>query len=140
MRSKKSSAKLTAVALLAFMSPGAVWAQSGQAGLYAFHSGPVKGGCPGLDWHVTLGPDDSLDGFVAWDAGQHMAKLKGSIQKDRTFQMDAQEVGGAGKKATIKGSAAGSFINIVVSGTGTPCDGNNLAIPRVVGGLGGGGG
>jgi hypothetical protein len=54
--------------------------------------------------------------------------------------MAAQEVGGAGKKATVKGSAGGNTINIQIVGSGTPCDGDNLTIPRVVGGLGGGGG
>lgn len=60
--------------------------------------------------------------------------------KDRTFEMGAQEVGGTDRKATTKGSASGNYINAVINGSGTACDGDNLAIPRVVGGLGGGGG
>jgi hypothetical protein len=140
MRFKAFSTELTVMALstAALVSPA--FAQSGQPGLYAFHTGPTRGGCPGLDWHVTLEPGNTLNGFVAWDQGKHIAKVAGSINTDRTFQMEAQEVGGAGRKATVKGSAAGSNINVVISGTGTACDGVNLTIPRVVGGLGGGGG
>jgi hypothetical protein len=62
------------------------------------------------------------------------------MNKDRTSEMDAQEVGETDRKATIKGSAGGNYINAVFSGSGTARDGDNLAIPRVVGGLGGGGG
>jgi hypothetical protein len=127
-----------AVSTAALLSPAL--AQSGQAGLYAFHSSAVVGGCPGLDWHLTLGANDSLTGFVAWDQGKHMARLEGQIKKDRTFAMDAQEVGGQGRKATVKGTASGSYINAQIAGSGTPCDGVNLAIPRTAGGMGGGGG
>jgi hypothetical protein len=69
-----------------------------------------------------------------------MAKLSGTLNKDRTFEMDAQEVGGQGRKATVKGTAMGDTINAQIAGTGTACDGNNLTIPRVTGGMGGGGG
>jgi hypothetical protein len=140
MRFKIFRARIAIIALSTAASFSPALAQSGQPGLYAFHTGPVVGGCPGLDWHITLGPDNTLTGFVAWDQGKHMARLAGSMNKDRTFEMDAQEVGGAGKKATIKGSASGNYINAVINGSGTACDGDNLAIPRVVGGLGGGGG
>jgi hypothetical protein len=133
-------ARIAIIALSTAASLSPALAQSGQPGLYAFHTGPVVGGCPGLDWHITLGPDNTLTGFVAWDQGKHMARLAGSMNKDRTFEMDAQEVGGTGRKATVKGSAGGNTINAVINGSGTACDGNNLAIPRVVGGLGGGGG
>jgi hypothetical protein len=129
---------LLALSTAALLSPAL--AQSGRPGLYAFHTGPVVGGCPGLDWHITLEPDDTLNGFVAWDRGQHVARLAGSIKKDRSFEMEAQEVGGAGRKAVVKGSAAGTNISVVINGSGTPCDGAYLNIPRVVGGLGGGGG
>jgi hypothetical protein len=140
MKSRISGARIAIIALATVASVTPAFAQSGQAGLYAFHSGPVVGGCPGLDWHITLGPDNSLTGFVAWDQGKHMARLTGSINKDRSFTLDAQEVGGTGRKAIVKGSAGGNYINAVINGSGTPCDGDNLAIPRVAGGLAGGGG
>jgi hypothetical protein len=140
MRYRLFEAQIAIIALSAAASLSPALAQSGKPGLYAFHSGPVVGGCPGMDWHITLGPDDSLVGFVAWDQGKHMAKLAGAIKKDRSFEMDAQEVGGQARKATVKGTAGGDNINVQISGSGTPCDGTNIAIPRVVGGTGGGGG
>jgi hypothetical protein len=133
-------AKAAVFALSTAALLGPALAQSGQPGLYAFHTGPVVGGCPGLDWHITLEPDNSLNGFVAWDRGAHMARLEGSLKKDRSFEMEAQEVGGAARKATVKGTAAGTNISVVINGSGTACDGAYLNIPRVVGGLGGGGG
>jgi hypothetical protein len=111
--------------------------------LYAFHTGP-NGGCPGLDWHVTV-QGNKLEGFVAWDQMKHMARLNGNLipaapGKERTFKMDAQEVGGTGRKATVQGSAGGDYINASIVGSGTACDGKILPIPRVTGGTEGGGG
>jgi hypothetical protein len=140
MITRRFNAKAAVIALSTAALLGPAWAQSGQPGLYAFHTGPVVGGCPGLDWHITLEPDNTLNGFVAWDRGHHMARLEGSLKKDRSFEMEAQEVGGAGRKATVKGTAAGTNISVVINGSGTACDGAYLNIPRVVGGMGGGGG
>jgi hypothetical protein len=131
------------IAVVAFSAPALISpasAQPANGGLYAFHTGAVVGGCPGLDWHITVGKDQSLTGFVAWDQAKHMARVEGTIKKDGAFEMDAQEVGGQGRKATVKGTATGNNINVVISGSGTACDGMNLSIPRAVGGLGGGGG
>jgi hypothetical protein len=138
--SRMFSAKIAVIALSTFALVSPASAQSAKGGLYAFHSGAVVGGCPGLDWHITLGANQSLTGFVAWDQGKHMAKVEGAIKKDGAFEMDAQEVGGQGRKATVKGTAAGEYINAVISGSGTACDGVNIAIPRAIGGVGGGGG
>jgi hypothetical protein len=140
MRSKFFCTQIAIVAFSTTLSLSPVMAQAPKGALYAFHTNPVVGGCPGLDWHLTLGADDSLVGFVAWDQGRHLAKLVGTINKNRTFEMDAQEVGGQGRKATVKGTAGGDTINAQIAGSGTPCDGNNLTIPRVSGGMGGGGG
>ncbi|HBK09009.1 MAG TPA: hypothetical protein DDZ81_24650 [Acetobacteraceae bacterium] len=139
MKSKMFSAKVALIALsaAAFVSPA--MAQQSKDALYAFHTGPAVGGCPGLDWHITLGADNSLTGFVAWDHGQHMARLAGALNKDRTFEMDAQEVGGQGRKAVVKGRAAGPYINVQITGSGTACDDVYLNVPRVAGGEGGGG-
>jgi hypothetical protein len=92
-----------------------------------------------LDWHITVGKDNSLVGFVAWDQGKHIAKLAGTINKQRTFEMNAEEVG-TDKKAVVTGTAGGTTINVQINGSGTACDGVNLAIPRFAGGMAGGGG
>src|SRR3954464_10029894 len=99
-----------ALSTVASLSPAS--AQQEKGALYAFHTSPVAGGCPGLDWHITVTPDDRLNGFVAWDAGKHMARLDGKLNKDRSFAMDAQEVSGAGRKAAVRGTASGNYVNI----------------------------
>jgi hypothetical protein len=139
MISRMFTRAVAAVVLSTAASLSPALAQSGAAGLYSYHTNPVVGGCPGLDWHITVAPDDSLTGFVAWDQGKHIAKLAGSINKQRTFEMNAEEVG-TGKKAKVVGTAGGTTINVQISGSGSACDGVNLTIPRVVGGMAGGGG
>ena len=67
-----------------------------------------------------------------------MARLEGKLNKDRSFEMDAQEVGGQGRKATVVGRAGGGYINITIHGTGTACDGQNLPFPTSPGTVGGG--
>lgn len=112
---------------------------SPKAQLYAFKTRPASG-CLGLDWHVTVEPDRTISGFVGWDRMQHMARLEGTIAKDNTFKVNAQEVGGTGRQAVVTGRAGGTYLEIAISGTGTPCDDVILNVPRVVGGLSGGGG
>jgi hypothetical protein len=70
--------------------------------VYAFHS-KVTGSCPVLDWHVVTGPNSTLTGMISWDEMKSMAKVNGSVGADRTFQMNATEVGGAGRTATVDG-------------------------------------
>jgi hypothetical protein len=117
-----------AIAVAAGVGPAL--AQSKDAQLYAFHSGKTIGGCPGIDWHITVEPDKTLIGFVTWDQMTHMAKVQGKIAPDGTFAMDAKEVG-SNRTAKVTGKAAGQYINAVVTGTGTACDNQNIPIPRV---------
>lgn len=138
MRSSKLYASVAIIALATAASLSPVLAQQGKPQLFAYHSGPVVGGCPGLDWHITREPNGQLSGFVGWDHMQHMAKLEGSINKDRNFVMEAKEVGGAGRTATVHGYAGGAYINTMITGSGTPCDDLWLNIPVSAGGTGGG--
>ncbi|WP_158921169.1 hypothetical protein [Acidisphaera sp. S103] len=140
MRFRMFYGQIVTVALSALVAASPAMAQSKKAQLYSYHTGPAVGGCPGLDWHVTVEPDNKLDGFVAWDRGQHIARLDGVLNKDGTFEMAASEVGGAGRKATVKGKAGGAYINAAIYGSGTPCDGINLPIPLSTGAVGAGGG
>ncbi len=139
MKTNKIFAPIIAIALAATASWNPAFAQQEKGGLYVYHTRPA-GGCPGLDWHITVEPSGMLVGFVAWDQMKHMARLSGMINKDRSFKMNAQEVGGTGRKATVTGSAAGDYIQASINGSGTACDNKMLQIPRDVGGLEGGGG
>ncbi len=143
MKTKVFGAGIVLVALSATALFSSSSAQQSKGVLYAFHTYP-SGGCPGLDWHITV-QGDKLEGFVAWDQMKHMARLDGTLipaspGKERSFKMDAQEVGGTGRKATVQGTAGGEVINASIEGSGTACDGKILPIPRVSGGTGGGGG
>jgi hypothetical protein len=140
MRFRMFHRQIVVVALPALLAASPAIAQPKKAQLYSYHTGPAVGGCPGLDWHITVEPDNKLIGFVAWDRGLHIARLDGSLSADRTFEMAANEVDGAGRKATIKGTAGGDYINVAIYGSGTACDGINLPIPRTAGGTDGGGG
>ena len=140
MKSRMLSAQIAVIALAAAASSSPALAQQSKGTLYAFHSSAVEGGCPGLDWHVMLEPDHKVSGFVAWDHGKHMARLDGELDKNGSFELQGKEVGGTGQTATIKGTTGGDYINATINGSGTACDGDNLAVPRVVGGTEGGGG
>jgi len=139
MTSKLLRAGIAVAALSAAVLLSPAMAQKHKASLFAFHTKPVIGGCPGLDWHVVLTPDNKIDGFVAWDHKRHMATLDGELNKDQTFEIAAQEFGSTGK-AMVTGKIAGDYINLTINGSGTKCDGEILPVPRAEGGLEGGGG
>jgi len=117
-------------------------AQQVQPGrMYAFHTVPT-GGCPGLDWHIVVDPDNELTGFVTWDRMKHMANLSGKLDpKTGKFHMDAKEVGGT-RTPVVEGVVTQKTAAMTVVGTGTGCDNQKIQIPRVPDGygLGGGGG
>lgn len=142
MGSGKLLSKAAVVALATATMWGPASAQQagapGRAGLYVFHTRP-QGGCPGLDWHLTIEKNGSIVGFVAWDQMRHMARLEGTINRDGSFKMDGQDTA-SGKTATVTGAARGSYIQSTIEGSGTACDGKMLQIPRDAGGLSGGGG
>jgi hypothetical protein len=111
--------------------------------LYALHSAP-SGACPGLDWHVTV-TGDNIDGFVSVRHTDRIWRLEGKVEpasagKERSFEMEANEVGGAHRKAVVKGTSGGEYVNATITGAGTACDGKTLAIPRAVNGVEGGAG
>jgi hypothetical protein len=74
--------------------------QAPEGRLYVFHS-KAMGGCPALDWHVTVGAGNALSGMIAWDDMKAMAKASGSLNmSNNTFSMTATEMGGEGRIAT----------------------------------------
>jgi hypothetical protein len=70
--------------------------------VYVFHSNPTDQ-CPGLDWHVITGINGTLSGIIAWNGMRSIARVHGKIALDRTFQLTATEMGGAGRRATVTG-------------------------------------
>lgn len=135
----RGPALLAALALsCAAALPAGTASAQGATQLYSFHTGAASG-CPGLDWHVVVGPDRKVSGMVGWDGMTRTATLSGTLAANGEFTATASEAA-TGKKATVGGRAAGNALAIAISGTGSPCDNVVLNVPRAVGGLGGGGG
>jgi len=84
---------------------GVASAQALPAGrVYTFHSTP-QGSCPALDWHVVVQSNGDLSGMIAWNNMQSMARATGTVNMaNRTFSMNAVEVGGQGRTATVTGT------------------------------------
>ena len=91
--------------------------------VYAFRS-QAAGQCPALDWHVTVGPNNTLNGVLAWDDMKAMAHATGSVTPSRTFSMTATEVGGQGRSATINGQIrADGWMVASIKGPKIECSG-----------------
>ena len=97
---------LTVSALALTASLGVASAQVFPEGrVYMFHS-RAQGSCPALDWHVVIGPNNTLNGMIAWgDDMQAIARATGSLNPTaRTFSMQVHELGGQGRSATVDGT------------------------------------
>ena len=87
--------------------------------VYAFHS-QASGPCPALDWHVVVGPNNSLSGMLA--------HVTGSVTPARTFTMTAKEVGGQGRVANITGQVrTDGWMVASIKGPKIEC--NGIAVP-----------
>ena len=96
---------LTVSALALTASLGVASAQVFPEGrIYTFHS-RAQGSCPALDWHVVIGPNNTLNGMIAWNDMTTIAHATGSLDPaSRTFSMQVREVGGQGRSATVDGT------------------------------------
>jgi hypothetical protein len=99
-----------------------------EGGVWSFHS-KAQGACPALDWHVVLGPNNALSGMIAWNNMQSMARVSGTLNtSNNTFHLNAKEVGGQGRTATVEGSVRGDgWLNASINGPGVKC--TSLTIP-----------
>jgi hypothetical protein len=131
-------AGLSVIAVSAIPSVSPALAQQ-KGRLYAFHSTPT-GACPAMDWHIVLQPDNTLVGFIAWDGMKHLAKVSGTLETGRVFQMAAVEQGGAERTGSVKGQVEDTFIVASLEGTRTGCDHQQISVPYFASGLSGGGG
>jgi hypothetical protein len=106
---------------IAFMG-GTAMAQSAGDRVFSFHSNQ-NGGCPALDWHMVLAPDNSVSGMLGWQHMQVVARVTGSFNAQaKTFQLSAQEVGG-NRTATISGNViAPGQIKANIKGPGVDCE------------------
>jgi hypothetical protein len=74
-------------------------AQVPQGRVYVLHSG-AGGGCPHLDWHILVEPDDDIAGMISWNEMRTIARATGHVDRsNHTFSLVATELGGKGKKS-----------------------------------------
>jgi hypothetical protein len=73
-----------------------------EGAVFVFHSA-AAGACPSLDWHATTGIKGNLGGIITWNDIRSIARVRGHIALDRTFQVTATEMGGTQRRAVITG-------------------------------------
>lgn len=121
--------KLVAASALAITAVTGVASAQGlpEGRVYTFHS-KAQAGCPALDWHVVVGPNNTLNGMIAWDDMKAMAQASGAVNMQaRTFQMTAKEVGGQGRTATITGAVRqDGWLVANIKGPKIDCQGINV--------------
>lgn len=107
MTSLKSGLAIAAAALLS----GAAWnaalaaapAYLQEGTVYTAHS-PARNGCPSLDWHIWVGPQDTLSGMISTEGVSAKAfSMTGGIGADRTFHLNGKEIGGTGRTGVVDG-------------------------------------
>jgi hypothetical protein len=122
-----------ALSLLAIapLSPAQAQSPGSKDTLYDI-SAPAKGACPGMDWHIVVHTDKTVNGMVSWDGSQHLVHLTGTIDDHGALKMNAVDPG-SNKPDTVTGTIEGNVLKAQISGTGTPCDNETMNVPRAEG-------
>jgi hypothetical protein len=134
-----------AIAIATMMVSSSSLGQRMQEGrVYIFHS-KETGQCPGLDWHLVVGPDNKLSGIIAWDDMKAVAKASGTVDPNHgTFTMNAKEISpmtpwpvadcpprcppeGQGRRIEITGTVgADGWLKANIKGPNIDCQGINV--------------
>jgi hypothetical protein len=105
----------------------------GRDTLFVARTGP-QGACPGMDWHVVVRPDNTVNGVVSWDGSKRMAHLTGTLDANGALTASAVE-NGTNKSDAISGTVQGNDMKASISGTGTPCDNETMNVPKAANGV-----
>jgi hypothetical protein len=102
-----------------------------QGRIYVLHS-QAAGGCPSLDWHIVVEPNDVVAGMIAWDDMKTMARATGTVdRKNHTLTMTAVEMGGQARTAKVDGTINDNATIIAnIKGPNMTC--NSVIIPAFV--------
>ena len=154
MISRNARAAVIAGALLSIAGWQTATAQvTGKATVgrvFSLHTDKV-GACPSLDWHIVVGPDNTLYGMIGADDMNVVFNVKGTFNPaDGTFQLTGKEAGGT-RTGAINGVVRRSQRVLVATLGGlpvdAPCQGKTVYVKSVPpynayssAGLAGGGG
>ena len=72
---------------------------------------------------MTVGPNNTLNGVLAWDDMKAMAHATGSVTPGRTFSMTATEVGGRGVRQHNGQIRADGWMVASIKGPKIECSG-----------------
>jgi hypothetical protein len=90
------------VIAIAIMGGTAAAQQSQEPRIFTFEAN-ASGGCPDLDWHVVLAPDDTLTGMIGWQHMQELVRVTGKFDRaKKTFSLTGKEQGG-NRTVTVDG-------------------------------------
>jgi hypothetical protein len=97
-------------------------AQSGQERVFSFHSNASFSGCPSLDWHVVVQPNNTVSGMVGWQNMEIVARVSGTMNPQaKTYELTAKEVQG-NQTATISGNIiSADHVTANIKGPGVNC-------------------
>ena len=63
--------------------------------VYTLHTAAVGGGCPSLDWHIVVGPNDTLSGMIGADDMKVVFSVTGKYDPVlKTASMSGKEISG----------------------------------------------
>jgi hypothetical protein len=93
------------VVAIAIMGGSTAAQQSQEDRIFTFHANATRSGCPDLDWHLVLAPDNTVTGMIGWQHMQLLVRVTGKFDPaSRTFSLIGKEAGG-NRTATIEGEA-----------------------------------
>ena len=99
--------------------------------VYSVHT-EETGGCPALDWHVAVGPKDTLAGMVSQQNGRSIWKVSGTYTADHTFHLAANEACGQQRTGSVDGEFRpdGSLaLKLSHLSSPSPCDDKTIYVP-----------
>ncbi len=100
---------------------------------YSVHSAPI-GDCPAIDWHVSVGPFNSLSGMASTQGMTEIWQLTGSLSGngDHKFHLDGKELSGPHRKGTVDGQVQPDGSLVMTLGNlsaPSPCSNKTIFVP-----------
>jgi len=117
--------------IAAAQAPGDTKAYFGR--VYTLHT-RGDGNCPSLDWHIVVGENNTLSGFIAADDRKAVFRVAGSFNPQaHTFQLAGTEIGGTRPGAVNGQLQSDGLLAATLGGlpVGAACQSKVMYIPWV---------